>query len=202
MSLLAGQYLRKNIGDREVSMKTQNRIAVYAGTFDPVTIGHLWMIKAGSRLFDRLIVAVGVNPEKKCYFSLKDRIVMLQESTADYNNVTIDKYQNKFLIKYAEGIGAKFILRGIRSTTDYEYEKSMSYVNRDFNSEIVTVILLPPREMIEISSSVVRGLIGPEGWEEVVRKYVPATVLKRLMAETKRTGAGKRVNNGDLSMKD
>jgi pantetheine-phosphate adenylyltransferase len=184
-------------------MKKQNRIAVYAGTFDPVTIGHLWMIKSGSSLFDKLIVAVGTNPEKKCYFSLKDRVSMLKESIEGYSNVTIDQYQNKFLIKYAESVGAKFILRGIRSTTDYEYEKSISYVNRHFNAEIVTVILLPPREMIEISSSVVRGLIGPEGWEDVVSKYVPPCVLKRLVLGNKlKTNAGKRINNGDLSIKD
>jgi pantetheine-phosphate adenylyltransferase len=166
-------------------MKTENRIAIYAGTFDPVTLGHLWMIKVGSCLFDKLIVAVGTNPEKKCYFSLRDRIEMLQESILGYENVTVDKYSNKFLIRYAESIGAKFVLRGIRNTTDYEYEKSLSYVNRQLNSEIVTVSLLPPREMVEISSSVVRGLIGPEGWEEVVGKYVPACVLKRLVSGTK-----------------
>jgi pantetheine-phosphate adenylyltransferase len=184
-------------------MKIQNRIAVYAGTFDPVTIGHLWMIKSGSSLFDKLIVAVGENPEKKCHFSVKDRMVMLQESISGYENVTIDNYQNKFLIKYAESVGAKFILRGIRSTTDYEYEKSISYVNRHFNAEIVTVFLLPPREMIEISSSVVRGLIGPEGWEDVVSKYVPPCVLKRLISGNKlKSSAGKRVKNGDLSIND
>jgi pantetheine-phosphate adenylyltransferase len=161
-------------------MKAQNHIAVYAGTFDPVTLGHLWMVKTGANLFDRLIVAVGTNPDKKCYFSLKDRISMLQESTARYKNVTVDKYQNEFLIKYAESVGAKFILRGIRSTTDYEYEKGINYVNRSLNAKITTVFLLPPREMVEISSSTVRGLIGPKGWEEVVGKYVPPCVLERL----------------------
>lgn len=167
-------------------MKTQNRIAVYAGTFDPVTIGHLWMIKTGSSIFDKLVIAVGTNPDKKCHFSLEDRIIMLQESIAGYENVTADKYPNKFLIKYAESIGAKFILRGIRSTTDYEYEKSLSYVNRQLNSEIVTVFLLPPKEIIEISSSIVRGLIGPEGWEEVVGKYISPFVLKQLMLQYNR----------------
>jgi pantetheine-phosphate adenylyltransferase len=170
-------------------MKTQNRIAIYAGTFDPVTLGHLWMIKVGSGLFDELIVAVGTNPEKKCYFSLSDRIVMLQESIAGYENVTVDKYSNKYLIRYAESIGAKYVLRGIRNTTDYEYEKSLNYVNRQINSEIVTVFLLPPREMVEISSSVVRGLIGPKGWEEVVGKYVPECVLKRLMSGNRTRGS-------------
>jgi len=162
-------------------MQAQNHIAVYAGTFDPVTLGHLWIIKAGSSLFDKLFVAVGTNPDKKGYFSLEDRMAMLRESVAGYKNVVVDKYTNKFLIKYAESIGARFILRGIRSTTDYEYEKAMNYVNRHLNPEIVTVSLLPPREMVEISSSTVRGLIGPEGWESVVAEYVPQCVLERLM---------------------
>jgi pantetheine-phosphate adenylyltransferase len=166
-------------------MKTQSRIAVYAGTFDPVTIGHLWMIKSGASIFDKLIIAVGSNPDKKCHFTLKDRLQMLQESIAGYENVTIGKYPNQFLIKYAESIGAKFILRGIRSTTDYEYEKSLSYVNRHLNSEIVTVFLLPPREIIEISSSIVRGLVGPEGWEEVVGRYISPSVLQRLILKNK-----------------
>jgi pantetheine-phosphate adenylyltransferase len=165
----------------EEHMKKQGRIAVYAGTFDPVTTGHLWMVKTGASLFDKLVVAVGTNPDKKCYFSLEDRIEMLQESTSQYKNVTIDKYTNTFLIKYAQSIGAKFVLRGIRNTTDYEYEKSLNYVNRHLNSKITTVFLLPPREMVEISSSVVRGLIGPAGWEKVVSEYVPRCVLERLM---------------------
>ncbi len=162
-------------------MKTRNRIAVYAGTFDPVTLGHLWIIKVGSSLFDKLIVAVGTNPDKKCYFSLEDRIVMLEESVAGYRNISVDRYPNQFLIKYAESVRAKFILRGIRNTTDYEYEKSLNYVNRHLNPKIVTVSLLPPREMVEISSSAVKGLIGPEGWEKVVGKYVPQCVLERIM---------------------
>jgi pantetheine-phosphate adenylyltransferase len=170
-------------------MKKQNRIAVYAGTFDPVTLGHLWMIKMGSSLFDNLVVAVGTNPDKKCHFSLKDRTTMLQESITGYGNVTVDQYTNTFLFKYAESIGAKFVLRGIRSPTDYEYEKALSYVNRHLNTEILTVFLLPPREMVEISSSVVRGLIGPEGWEDVVSKYVPECVLERLKLEN-RSSAG------------
>ena len=161
-------------------MKIQNRISVYAGSFDPVTLGYLWMIRTGSSFFDKLVIAVGTNPDKKCYFSLRNRIKMFQESILGYRNVTIDKYPKQFLIKYANTIGAQFILRGIRSTSDYEYEKSLSYINRKLNPEIVTVFLFPPREMVEISSSVVRGLIGPEGWEEVVGKYVPPCVLERI----------------------
>lgn len=169
----------------ERKTRAPGRIAIYAGTFDPVTVGHLWMIKNGSKLFDQLIVAVGTNPDKKCFFSLEDRILMLQESIIGYKNVTVDQYTNMFLFKYAESVGAKFVLRGIRSTTDYEYEKALTYVNRHFSSEIMTVFLLPPREMVEISSSVVRGLIGPAGWEEVVSKYVPVGVLERLKSDNR-----------------
>lgn len=160
----------------------QKRIAVYTGTFDPVTLGHLWMVKVGADLFDKLVVAVGTNPDKKCYFSLEDRMTMLQESIAGYENVTVEKAPNKFIIRHAKSIGAHFILRGIRSTTDYEYEKALTYVNRQLNSDIVTVFLLPPRELIEISSSTVRGLIGPDGWKDVVANYVPSCVLERIIA--------------------
>lgn len=161
----------------------QESIAVYAGTFDPVTYGHLWMIEAGSKLFHKLIVAVGTNPDKISHFTIEERVEMIEEVVVGYSNVAIDHYPNQFLIKYAESMGAKFILRGIRSTSDYEYEKSISYVNRHLNSEIISIFLLPPREMIEISSSIVRGLIGPPGWEEVVSNYVPPSVLERLVHE-------------------
>ena len=168
---------------KNVSSQTRENIAVYAGTFDPVTYGHLWMIDAGSRLFSKLIVAVGTNPEKECHFSTRERVRMIDDVVEEYSNVVVDHYPNQFLIKYAENMGAKFILRGIRSTADYEYEKSISYVNRHLNDKITTVFLLPPREMIEISSSVVRGLIGPPGWEDVVSNYVPPSVLARLIEE-------------------
>jgi len=163
-------------------MQKKDRVAVYAGTFDPITLGHLWIIEKGSRLFDRLVVSVGTNPEKTCYFSLEDRMKMIQLSIAGIKNAVVENYTNQFLIKHAESIGATFILRGIRSTSDYEYEKTLSYVNRDLNSDIVTVFLLPPRELIEVSSSIVKGLIGPEGWQDVVKNYVPKCVLDRLIA--------------------
>jgi pantetheine-phosphate adenylyltransferase len=163
-------------------MQKKDRVAVYAGTFDPITLGHLWIIEKGSRLFDRLVISVGTNPEKTCYFSLEDRMKMIQLSIAGIKNAVVENYTNQFLIKHAESIGATFILRGIRSTSDYEYEKTLSYVNRDLNSDIVTVFLLPPRELIEVSSSIVKGLIGPEGWQDVVKNYVPKCVLDRLIA--------------------
>jgi pantetheine-phosphate adenylyltransferase len=157
-----------------------NRVAVYAGTFDPVTIGHIWMIEQGIRLFDKVIIAVGLNPDKKPDFLLEDRIQLLEKSTTGYKNIVIKQYYNKYLVKYAHEVGARYILRGIRNSGDYEYERTWRLVNGDLSPDITTVFLMPPREIAEISSSTVKGLIGPEGWEDIVRKYVPECVLEKL----------------------
>ena len=137
------------------------RKAVYAGSFDPITNGHLWMIKEGSKLFDDLVVAIGVNPDKKYAFSLEDRVDMLRRSTRQFPNVKIDSFENEFLVNYANSIDAQYMLRGIRTEGDYEYERGMRYINSDLNPQIVTTFLMPPRELVEISSSFVKGLVGP-----------------------------------------
>jgi pantetheine-phosphate adenylyltransferase len=165
------------------------KVALYAGSFDPVTLGHLWMIKQGINLFDRLIVAVGLNPDKQPYFSIEDRIILLKQATSQFENIAITQYSNKFLIRYAEEIGARYVLRGIRNANDYEYEKTWRQVNSDLNPLVTTIFLIPPREIAEISSSVVRGLVGPDGWEEIVCKYVPESVLIK-MKEMHKLGKG------------
>src|SRR6266700_3760026 len=157
------------------------RLGVYAGSFDPLTVGHLWMIEQGTRLFDRLIVAVGVNPEKKYTFSLEERLAMLRESTKRFRNVSVASFSNRYLIHYAQEVGATHILRGIRTESDYEFERTMRNINGDLDSTICTVFLMPPRGIAEVSSSMVRGLVGPEGWQRVVRKYVPDPVYRRFL---------------------
>lgn len=159
------------------------RVCVYAGSFDPVTNGHMWMIEKGALLFDQLIVAVGTNPDKRCYYSLAERMELLRRSTSGFPNVRISHFENRFLVHYAREVGAKFILRGIRNESDYAYERAMRNINADLAPEVVTVFLMPPREMAEISSSFVRGLIGPEGWEEVVRQFVPGPAYEFLLAK-------------------
>ncbi len=157
------------------------RKAVYAGSFDPITNGHLWMITAGAALFDELVVALGVNPDKSYTFSLEERFDMLRTSVADIAGATVASFENQFLVDYASDIGADFVLRGIRTEGDYEYERGMRHINSDLHSGVTTVFLMPPREIAEISSSLVKGLIGPQGWQEVVRPYVPATVFRSLL---------------------
>ena len=159
----------------------QQRLGVYAGSFDPPTVGHLWMIEQGVRLFGRLIVAVGVNPEKKCTFSVEARLQMLRASTKPFRNVSVSSFSNRYLIHYAQSVGATHILRGIRSESDYEFERTMRNINSDLNADICTVFLMPPRGIAEVSSSMVRGLIGPGGWQKIVRKYVSDAVYKQLL---------------------
>ena len=156
------------------------RLAVYAGTFDPLTVGHLWMITEGSRLFDKLIVAIGINPDKRTLFSTQERLAMLVDSTRGLPNIAAETFTNQYLINYAHGAGARYILRGVRNETDYTYERGMRNINGDLGSGITTVFLMPPRDIAEVSSSMVKGLVGPEGWEQVVEKYVPGPVFEKL----------------------
>jgi pantetheine-phosphate adenylyltransferase len=125
------------------------RLGVYAGSFDPLTVGHLWMIKEGTRLFERLVVAVGVNPEKKYTFSLDERLLMLRESTKRFPNVSIASFSNRYLIRYGQEIGATHILHGIRTESDYEFERTMRNINGDLDQEICRVFLMSPALKLE-----------------------------------------------------
>jgi pantetheine-phosphate adenylyltransferase len=156
-------------------------VGVYAGSFDPLTVGHIWMIEQGAKLFDRLIVAIGVNPEKKSRFTLEERLRMLQESTQQFRTVSSAAFSNRYLIHYAQSVGATHILRGIRSVSDYEFERTMRNINSDLDAAICTVFLMPPRDIAEVSSSMVRGLVGPTGWQKTIRKYVPDPVYRQFL---------------------
>lgn len=164
-----------------MTAKAERRVAIYAGSFDPVTIGHMWMIEQGAAIFDELIVALGVNPEKRSTFTVEERLQMLRECTAGLRNVRIESFTNQFLINYARSERAAFILRGIRSETDYEYERVMRNINGDLSPGVTTVFLMPPRDIAEVSSSMVRGLIGPRGWQKLIQPYVPVPVCRRLL---------------------
>jgi len=110
---------------------------------------------------------------------------MLKEVSYNIPNVTVDSFENQFLVNYADSIGGEIILRGIRSVNDYENEKGMRYTNSDLNPSIDTIFLIPPRKIAEVSSSFVKGLIGPEGWEEVIERYVPRSVYNSLLIKFK-----------------
>ncbi len=157
---------------------------IYAGSFDPPTNGHLWVIRRGAEMFDTLVVAVGVNPHKQGMFTVQERERMLKQVLAGNPNIEVTSFENKFLVHFAESIGARYILRGIRSTADYQIERSTVQVNMDINPNISTVFLIPPAEIAKISSGLVKGLVGPEGWEDVVRGYVPKEVYTELLRKS------------------
>lgn len=157
------------------------RRAVYAGSFDPPTNGHLWMIREAVKLFDELVLAIGINPDKRSTFTVDERAQMLREITSDLPNLRVDSFGDQFLVDYAQSVGANYIVRGIRSASDYEYERTMRYINSDLHPEITTVLLLPPREFAEVSSTMVKGLIGPNGWEAIIRRYLPQPVYLKMI---------------------
>lgn len=156
---------------------------IYAGSYDPPTNGHLWMIMQGARLFSKFYVAVGQNSQKEYSFTLDERIQMLEEMCACLKNVEVVHFENKFLVKYAESIGVDYILRGIRNEKDYTYERSMRYVNGNMTDTIQTLFMMSPRNLVEVSSSLVKGLVGSDDWEQVVREYVPDTVYYKMLSK-------------------
>lgn len=157
------------------------RRAIYAGSFDPPTNGHLWMIATAQALFDELIIAVGVNPDKNCTYSDQERIDMLQAICAQFDNVRVQKLHRQFLVQFADSVQAEYIVRGIRTASDYEYERSMRYINSDLQPAISTIFLMPPREYAEVSSTMVKGLVGPANWRNVIRRYVPEPVYQKIL---------------------
>ncbi len=164
-----------------MAANTDARKAVYAGSFDLLTIGHLWMIEAGARLFDRLLVSVGKNPKKQGMFPVEDRVEMLEEVTAGMDNVEVGSFGEQYLFEYAREVETLFLLRGIRDQDDYSFERMMRSFNNDHAPELLSVALLPPRDLEHVSSSFVKELIGFNGWEDVIPKYAPEPVVKRIL---------------------
>lgn len=152
------------------------RRAVYAGSFDPPTNGHVYMISEGSRLFDELVVAIGENPDKNYSFGLEERLEFLRAIASDFPNVRVETFSNSYLVDYADHVGADALLRGIRNAEDLLFEQTMRNVNSDMKPHITTIFLMPPRALADLSSSFVKGLVGPENWEKLVSQIVPPAV--------------------------
>lgn len=154
--------------------------AVYAGSFDPLTNGHMWIIEHAATIFDQLVIAIGHNPQKSYTLPLDVRLEMLNQATDKLSNIELTILDNEFLVHYAKRLQANFIIRGVRNSNDYEYERSMHYINSDLCSDIDTVFLMPPRKYAEVSSSMVKGLIGPDGWQDIIKQYIPISVFNKL----------------------
>ena len=151
-------------------------IAIYPGSFDPLTNGHLDLIERGSKIFDELIVAILRNPEKAPLFSLSERREMLEAMTRPYRNVQVDIFSG-LLVDYARRKKAQAVLRGIRAISDYEYELQMALMNRKLEPQLETVFMMPAEQFSYLSSRLVKEVFELGG---SVRGLVPRMVEERL----------------------
>lgn len=159
------------------------RIAIYPGTFDPITNGHIDIIKRSISLFDKVVVAVTSNPSKSPLFDMNERIEMIKSSIKDMKNVEVDGF-NDLLVNYASMKNATAIIRGLRATSDFEFEFQMALVNRKLSKELVTVFLMPNEKYTYLNSTIVKEVASFHG---DVSCFVPVEVNKMLKNKFKRS---------------
>ena len=161
-------------------MSTKLRVGVYPGTFDPVTLGHLDIIKRGAHLVDRLVIGVTTNPSKSPMLTVAERIAMLEREVADLPSVTVVEF-NSLLMDFAEREGASLILRGLRAVADFEYEYQMAGMNQQLNDRIETVFLMADVCLQPIASRLVKEIACYGGKiDKFVTPAVAADVARRL----------------------
>ena len=137
--------------------KLDHRVAVYTGTFDPVHYGHIDVIKRGSKVFDRLIVGVGINPEKAPFFTQEERVTLIRQAIAPYGNVEVRDFDG-LAVTFVRELGAGVMLRGLRTTSDMENEFTMSLMNLSLDPEIETVFLMAEEPYSHLSSTLLRQI--------------------------------------------
>ena len=155
------------------------RVAIYPGSFDPVTNGHIDIAKRGLKLFDRIIVAILLNPEKRSLFTVEERLEMLEESMSGIDNIEFDTFDG-LLVDYAHMRKANAVLRGMRAVSDFEYEFQLALMNRKLNRDIETIFLMTGLRWIFTSSSIIKEAARFGG---DVADMVPPGVNRRLKSK-------------------
>lgn len=158
-----------------------HQIAVYTGVFDPIHLGHLDVIQRGSRIFERLVVGVGNNPEKTPFFTIEERVELIKQVVAPYRNVEVQPFTG-LAVRFVGRVGARVILRGLRTLSDMEYEFSMSLTNLALDPEIETVFLMAKEEYSHISSTLIRQIAN---FQDELREFVPPEVKTALQARVR-----------------
>ena len=160
------------------------RHAIYTGSFDPLTLGHVDIIRRGARLFERLTVAIGVNPDKQPLFTLDERVEISNLVLDDLPNVDATGFTG-LAVNFVKQSGAAVLLRGVRTLTDIEAEFTMSLANRALAPEIETVFLMSSEKHTHISSSLIKQIaqLGDENCRESLKKFVPSEIIEPLLAK-------------------
>ncbi len=159
----------------------KNDVAIYPGSFDPITIGHLDIIHRAAKLFGSLIVVVMVNPKKQCSFSPEERVALIKESTRDLQNVVVE-FSDGLLADYAKEKGACAIIKGLRALSDFEYEFQMALTNSKLNPDVETLFLTTRAENMYLSSSMVRQIASMGG---DISGFVPDIIHKQIIKRLK-----------------
>jgi len=157
-------------------MNKNEKVLLYPGTFDPITLGHLDIVKRALLLADKLIVAVAINPNKEPLFSTEERMEMIRGATSGIDKLEITSYDG-LTVHFAEKVGAGFIVRGLRAISDFEMEFQMALANRRLNDDIDTIFLMPSQEYTYLNSSLVREIVRLGGNVEGI---VPPNVSEML----------------------
>lgn len=152
-------------------------IAIYPGSFDPITNGHIDILKSGAEIFDKVIIAVSYNINKQGFLPIDERVALIKECVKDFPNVEVDSFQG-LTVEYAKKRGAEVLLRGLRTSFDFEYEMQLSQTNNALYSNIKTVFLITKPEYNFISSSAVREILLNKG---DIKKFVPNAVYEYLI---------------------
>jgi pantetheine-phosphate adenylyltransferase len=152
------------------------KIAVFPGSFDPITLGHLDLVKRAMPLFDKIVVGVGVNNQKSTLFSLEDRLSQLNDVFSGYDKVEVSHFQG-LTVRFCEQVGAHYIIRGLRNASDFDYEKTISQLNTIIGHQLETLFLISQPEFSHISSTIVREIIKGGG---DVTPFVPPVIIENI----------------------
>lgn len=155
------------------------RTAVFTGTFDPLTLGHLDVIRRGTALFDHLVVGIGVNPNKAMLFGIDERVALVRRVVAPFTNVSVEPF-SELAVQFVRRIGARIILRGVRTLSDMEYEFSMTLTNQTLDPTIETVFLMADGEYSHVSSTLIKQ-VAQFGGESALARFVPPELIGPIM---------------------
>jgi pantetheine-phosphate adenylyltransferase len=158
-----------------------SRTAVFTGVFDPITLGHLDVIRRGRLLFEHLVVGIGVNPNKASLFSIDERVALARQVVAPYGNVSVEAFEG-LAVHFVRRIGARVILRGVRTLSDMEYEFGMSLTNHRLDPFIETVFLMADGEYSHVSSTLIKQ-VARYGGAESIQLFVPPELIEPIAAK-------------------